>query len=72
MKNIHKKIMREKDVGFEKNRKTQNGKEIKWGIAIVCRQKRMCCRFKQKKTKRQNENYTMKEKDIRFDRNKKK
>ncbi len=32
----------------------------------------MCCRFKQKKTKRQNENYTMKEKDIRFDRNKKK
>jgi len=29
MKNIHKKRMREKDVGFEKNRKTQNGKEIK-------------------------------------------
>ncbi len=31
---------------------------------------RMCCRFKEKK--KQNENYTLKEKDIRFDRNKKK
>jgi hypothetical protein len=29
MKNIHIKRMREKYVGFEKSRKTQNGKEIK-------------------------------------------
>jgi hypothetical protein len=29
MRNIHKKIMSEKDFGFEKNRKTQNGREIK-------------------------------------------
>jgi hypothetical protein len=32
----------------------------------------MCCRFKEKKIERHNENYTMKEKDIRFDSKKRK
>jgi hypothetical protein len=32
----------------------------------------MCCKFKEKKIERQNENYTVKEKDIGFDKNKKK
>jgi hypothetical protein len=61
--------MKEKDVGFEKIRKTQNGREIKWGIASVCRKKKNV--LKDKKTKRQNENYIVKEKDIGFDKNKK-
>ncbi len=61
MRLIHKKKVKEKDLGFDRNRQRQSGIEsLSEDLQLLVGRKNVCHKIKETKIKRLNKNYTQK------------